>query len=485
MAGRFPIYRTEKTLPGVGPNVTGRVNFDTGAGQMAAAIGRMGEAMFQVGGQMWQVQADQQYSEATAELRRKQNELQARIEANPDEDTYQEEMTRTLDEMENIPESLHLKNGLAARKFGLYLEVAKPEIEKYVATKTKQRIDDKWWGTYYDRMAEAERTGNISAFESLGRSGIGTVEEMNEKVLTKDLIVVRRNIENETVFSLAIRGPDKKAGYKIVETSNLSDKDKATMYNRLDSYWWGRKQQEDEVSVALINDVNRLAAEGKTFQEVETLIKQTVGISDKQKTDLLETYLTAQKLWQGGIKNPYETTQNPGLVALLDVKISAGEPISEMDIWRAQLSDPKNGPQFSRSDALSLIARLKIAENDILKSKPVQELSKRIYEMFSDDEQQLPKEKAGDYYTTVEAFRAIVLKHKGDLAAAQPEMDALLKPIKEGFVKTWLRRVGTFALPGKSKFGYFGLPWAGKKPKPQRPVEQMTDEELRAIAEGE
>jgi len=316
MAGRFPIYRTEKTLPGVGPNVTGRVNFDTGAGQMAAAIGRMGEVMFQVGGQMWQVQADQQYSEATAELRRKQNELQARIEANPDEDTYQEEMTRTLDEMENIPESLHLKNRLAARKFGLYLEVAKPEIENYVATKTKQRIDDKWWGTYYDRMAEAERTGNISAFESLGRSGIGTVEEMNEKVLTKDLVDLKNTIEYNNGLNWALTDPEglldaitTKDGKLYLPNHSFTPGQIIALRANAEGTINFRERRNNEATTALYGEADKKASNNTTPEEMKTWVKG-LPITPQEQTAVMKRFLASSEIWNTTGTNPYTTRQD-------------------------------------------------------------------------------------------------------------------------------------------------------------------------------
>jgi len=317
MAGRFPIYRTEKTLPGVGPSVTGRVNFDTGAGQMAAAIGRMGEAMFQVGGQMWQVQADQQFSEATAELRRKQNELQVRLETNPDEETYQEEMTRTLDEMENIPESLHLKNGLAQRNFALHLEQAKPLIENYVATKTKQRIDDKWWGTYYDRMAEAERTGNISAFESLGRSGIGTVEGMNEKVLTPDLLKVRHNASMRAAQKYAWFNPEEvlerlRTEGTLKEFPNLTDPDD---WGRIRNYAVMRKSdlahQQDQARLAEDMQLwNLLKKEGSTSDQIFQLIDSFQTYTPDDKQTLFKSSSATFQAIQAGRGNPLSVRQD-------------------------------------------------------------------------------------------------------------------------------------------------------------------------------
>lgn len=450
MAGRFPIYRTEKTLPGVGPNVTGRVNFDTGAAQMAAALGRMGEAMFQVGGQMWQVQADQQYSEATAELRRKQNELQARIEANPDEDTYQEEMTRTLDEMENIPESLHLKNGLAARKFGLYLEVAKPEIENYVATKTKQRIDDKWWGTYYDRMAEAERTGNVTAFETLGKSGIGIVEGMNEKVLTPDLLKVQHNAERTFYERMAMNNPE---GFlKIIKGDTIQGSkylvpdDTVDLRQRAIAQIADNERAEQESTQSIYNDVFRQAADKNIgVQQFQADLLNTQGISEKQRTKLMQTFLAARQIWEEKGENPFAVTQDYEKLSNLLLKLQRGDPVTLKEIHDEYLSGPKGAPAFSLPDEQHLVTILAARSKTSKGYRASHPIAKQYFggldKLYIDPKTGAPRpKKRAEYVQKYSEIETVLKNYWDDPKTMDERIEAILKGPKEEQSKGYIRR---------------------------------------------
>lgn len=104
----------------------------------------------------------------------------------------------------------------------------------------------------------------------------------------------KNDIDNQTVFSLAIRAGDKEAGYEVIDSSGLSDEDKAILGNRLDNYWAGRVKQEQDNryanTIKFYNDsAKKLMTGTLTSDEVEL---STLDKEDKEK-------------WQGYIQGSF------------------------------------------------------------------------------------------------------------------------------------------------------------------------------------
>jgi hypothetical protein len=253
-----------------------------------------------------------------------------------------------------------------------------------------------------------------------------------------------------------------------------------------------KKQKQETVSAALIEDVNKLAVQSAPASEVQTLIRQTVGISETQKTELMKVYLDAMRQWDISKINPYEETRNPAAVLALDIAIDGGVPLTEMDIWKAQNSDPKRGPIFNRSDALSLIGRLD-AKNKEITSNPIMKTWEAkiddIFDINTDDPKKNSVEQLTNAWSAKKQVREIVTRFNGDMTQAAPFVQALLDEYDTGFLENWMH-----AVP------FWGKRWQKtddlNRLKRARDLQiklnkatgselaGMSDEELKKIAEG-
>ena len=456
MAGTFDIQHTTATVSGRGPSVTGQVSFDTGAERQAQAIGALGGAALQTGATMWQVEAATQFSEHRLNTTRAANKLLADMELTRDSQARAELVT----EFQDAAADVEISNGLAARKYQEWLNLSMPDIEKAVAAKNRKIAVDDFTAQAFELGAEAERSGNLSAVRT--HLGVGVVTGLISKTESAGLLAQVQNradynmSRNETLVDPQgfLNSLTTKNGKRQVPGRDLTPTQIGTLIGHADAQIARNKRQQDVASSALVEDVNRLAAEGKTAHEVESLIKQTVGISNQEKAVLMKAFLAAEQIWGGGVKNPFEETRRPELVAVLDLAITAGkpiskalalelgitpgEPISERDIGRVQILEPEKGPTFNRSTYLSLVSRIKAKEDDILKATAVKELEKHIWDLYEKDDI-IPTEDAGDYNKDIDDFRNIIMKHNGDISKAQHEINGILKPRKAGLVRRWIR----------------------------------------------
>jgi hypothetical protein len=190
-------------MPGQVGAVTGTVDFDTGADEMARALGGFGQAMQGTGAQIWKVQADKEFSEARLESTRQVNGLQAWIEGNHDIQGIVEKTTELKDSLQDR----EFNNGLAARKYQEWLNLAMPNIEAGIAAKVRKVTIDDWTAAGTKLMAEAEATGNMSAVTAYFRNGVRN--NMVSKTQATNLIAMtRHNAETRAAASYTMRFPE-------------------------------------------------------------------------------------------------------------------------------------------------------------------------------------------------------------------------------------------------------------------------------------
>jgi len=345
MAGRFPIYHTEKTMPGKVGAVTGQVKFDTGAGEFARAVG-------QVGQQMWQVQAQTEFAAATMKYRREANALEVRLESIGDETEYQEESQKFFDTVQDF----EIKNGLAARKFQDFLALALPETENYIARKTQQRIKENWWSGLFEAEAEAERTGVLSGAENYMRLG-EQAGMIDDATMTQSLTELRHKAERHRAGSMAMNDPeafeklihgDKIDGFVTFDHGDVQD-----MRSIMQGQKTYNQHREELANDSLYQQVTQMALEDKSYQEVKNTILPRTDVTPIQKTKILNTFLNAQKMMQDGGPNPWTATQDYAALTKLVRKIE--DPtvkVSLSDLHEAWLKGDRPNWSFDHQQML-------------------------------------------------------------------------------------------------------------------------------------
>ncbi|KKK97058.1 hypothetical protein LCGC14_2656560, partial [marine sediment metagenome] len=179
------------------------------------------------------------------------------------------------------------------------------------------------------------------------------------------------------------------------------------------------KRQEDAALSSFFEDVTRKAEEGMLPAEMRNILRETQGLTTKEKQKAMNTFMSAYNTWtEGGTKeNPWKTTQNWPALMEVQLAIDAGEPLTSTDVWRAMLAGGK--VNFSRADALNLINQLPDNKDDSLKSGLANEWSDIIRSHYSTEEVAdgkfaIPKEKIGEWAAMQRQANAIIIKHKDD-----------------------------------------------------------------------
>ena len=304
--GQFDIYRTTKSLPGAGPNVTGNINFDTGAAAIGRGIQQIGGAISTIAMQTWEIQADKEFSQMTLEARRRINEFSVFMETSRDETVITEKKTEllgTLQEME-------IKNGLAARKYQMWLDEATPTIEEGIQRKLLQIERDDWQAVGINLQAEAIRTGNLSAvapyYANGVKKGMITAEE-NAKIMQ----TTRHEASLRAAQEYAWRFPDEvinrlKEEGTLDEFPDLTDPDD---WGRIRNYAVMRKNdlgiQSDKARLAENTQLwNLLKTEGASSENVLKLIDSMQTYTPDEKQTLFKSSLETFKAIQAGRGNP-------------------------------------------------------------------------------------------------------------------------------------------------------------------------------------
>jgi hypothetical protein len=440
MAGRFPIYRTKKTLPGQGPNVTGRVTFDTGAGQMAAALGRMGEAMFQVGGQMWEVQASKDFAAATREAEREVNRLSAFVRDNHDLEAIADRKQQAFDYMQNM----EIKNGLADRDYQLWLANAMPTIEKGIEAQVRRITIDDWKAELMQKEAQAIDTGNMAAVEAMVRTGqaerILTAEEAKQQLTTTEYeMFMNKTVANPELMLASMKN------YKIPGAKYLDVGHGQAIDNIAQGVIQERKRRAESNLSGSYEAVAQMAIDDKPFNEVTSAI-DAMSITAEEKIKVKKTYLAAGEVWTDTGFNPYTSTQDYKKLADTVHRIEdPHEVISLQDITDTVYSGKNGSPVISLSHELMLKnmwqERNTPSASGYSRTHPIAkqwiDSIDSIYDVKHRDK--WTKEKGHDYMEDRFAAEAILRNNWGNAKAIEQELGPILDNAKDEYVKRTIR----------------------------------------------
>jgi hypothetical protein len=130
----------------------------------------------------------------------------------------------------------------------------------------------------------------------------------------------------------------------------------------------------------------------------------------------------------------------------MQLKISQGEPVTEMDIWRRMLT--KDGPAYSLNDARNLINQLPDKKNPVLNTPFAREWAGVIDEMFiPEGQEKIPPENIDEWWKTQLAVQETIKAHYPDITKTTKEIEEFLNPAKQKKAKGLLRRLWTAGAP--------------------------------------
>jgi hypothetical protein len=446
MAGQFPIYRTEKTLPGQVGAVTGNVNFDTGAGQMARAIGMIGGALAQAGEQMWEAQARVQFTEERLDTTRETNKLLAQIEVTDDPQA----ITELIDNFSEYAQNKDIPNGLAARQYKEWLNLAMPEIEAKVAAIKRQNIIDRDRATMFELQAEAINSGNISAFDT-HTQGMARNNRLSEEGRVKLLAETRHKAERRHYEQMAMNNPEAflklLQGDKIKGAEFLTPGDTVDLRQRAIAQIGYNEQAEQEALDGIYNDVfGKAANKNISVEQFQADLLNTQGLGEKQRTKLMQTFLAARAIWEDKGENPFVVTQDWQKVSDLVLKLQRGDRVSLKDIHDDFLSGPKGAPAFSleyEQHLVNMLAARNKVTTGYTRTHPVSDAYFVEWAKLNnaDKNGMVPRKNQEAWVKGFWEIEAILKENWGDPTACETLIQAIFQPVKKKQSKDWIRRL--------------------------------------------
>jgi hypothetical protein len=346
---------------------------------------------------------------------------------------------------------------------------------------------DKWETKRDIYAADAEKTGSMADVTRHVMDGIALGQDESESM--EFLRKTENRVEYNAGLNMAITNPEgllesiKTVDGKtqIEGFSSLTSGQIVALRSNAEGTINFRKRQKDAASSALIDDVTSHAVQGTTPDQMKELLRQTVGITDKERTSLMKSYMASHSIWADKGEDPWKNTQDYNSLMEMQLRISAGLPTTEMDIWRKMLSEPSTGPKFSRSDALNLIGQLPDNKDPVMKTPFADEWMNHIDELYLEDKK-IPQEDIAEWSQTRQGVEAIIRQNYPNVGKAQKEIEEFLKPAKKEKTKGMLRRLIEMSAP----FPMIGPTWnrlvSGKQ---EQAIHVDTLEQAQALKQGE
>lgn len=439
----YPIITTQRSMPGTSGGVRGQIDFDVGEQELWQQVGRLAGVVGDMSLKLHVQQAEIQLQESTLKAEEEMLNLANRLRQNQDEDTYDAELNKSLQTMNTFTP----KNQLAARDYSSWVKRQTPGWKSDVNKAKEIRLNNKWTAMRDTLAEQSIETGDSTKLKLHLATGVA-LGRTNEAAAGEYLRKTENAAEYNMGLNWALTNPQglldaievKDGKTQIEGLTTLKSGQIVALRSNAEGTINFNKRQEDTVTSAIYNDVLGHAAKGTPPQQMKELLKDTAGLTETERTDLMNTYLSAYKTWQGTGSNPWTTTHDYGALMEMQLKISQGEPVTEMDIWKRMLT--KEGPAYSLNDARNLINQLPDKKNPALNTPYAKEWAGVIDEMFIPEGQEnIPQENLGEWWQTQLEVQRIIKANYPDVGKTDKEIQAFLKPAKEKKAKGLLSKI--------------------------------------------
>jgi hypothetical protein len=323
----------------------------------------------------------------------------------------------------------------------------KVNLQGQVRQRFEKRVESDWMDAYANASAKAVQTGNLGVVRAMleGRiqAGKETPEgaEVQLKALSHD--TQRHQVE---VVATSDRPDLILDNYKTFEQlkkdyPELTPGDFQDLRSIAEGQKNALKDQEDRWWDAIVNDT---LGKARTMDvaSFRMQLAQTPGITEEQRTELMQTYLGAAKLWQDTGQSLFVVTQNEASLAQTLLDIERGEIKSLEDINQRYL-DGKT-VNWSTSDML-MVKRLwksqqePTDENNYSRSHPIASAYfGSLTKAYMGDEDTLPENRRADFVTKYKLLERVLKDNWNNPAKMDAAFEALMQPVRKENAKKWL-----------------------------------------------
>ena len=449
----WPIVKTQRSMPGKTGGTRGSLDYPDDA----IRGWREFQKLWDDAGNEWNKrrlkQIDSQITEYKVRYTEEVEKFSASLDKNQDESTYPAE----LEKFQSNTQTFLPKDPIAAAAAKLYARGKVPFHQKTIRMLQDAKLEDKWFANYGILRADFEQ-GNTSEseFRAEGMKGVafGYIKRAQAE---KDVRVAGHIAARQGMEVMAGNNPE----WWVKNIKNQADMKKYYPKSLPADYPYisglvtnqinRRKRQEDAAMSAFYTDVSDKAAKGMSFLEMRELIINQPGLTIEEREKAMTVFNSASNTWgEGGTKeNPWKTTQDYNALMKMQVKISRGEPVTEMDIWSAQAAQPGKGPLFSRSDGLNLISQLPDNKDPIMKTPFAEEWMNIVDSTFATekvgDDKVVPEDQLDEWQATRNTIAAIIKENGLDYTKSQKEIKEYLAPIRKKKARKTLSKIWGFA----------------------------------------
>ena len=197
---RFPIQYTKQTISGRGPGARADIDVSTGGQAIAGAISGIGKALKDEVAKYNLIEANTQFDKAKRLSREEINRLSISLSGNLNPETYDDNFNKTMEAIHSYAP----KNKMAAKAFDSWLQNMSPQWGLGIQKSKQVRIEKNWEDEFLNLKIEAERTGNMKAFQikvasgkMLGFYGEGEATKLLQDTEDKVEENQKKNILNE------------------------------------------------------------------------------------------------------------------------------------------------------------------------------------------------------------------------------------------------------------------------------------------------
>ena len=430
----FDTQMTGGSVPGRTGEVLANIDTRTGNQELAAASAELAGAGIDMSLTIWKLQADTELTDAVAADQEVLNDFFSKMKGNPDTHTYDTEFAKVMDGINGR----EIKNGLAARGHRKYIATMTPKWDADVTAAKEAKTTDLAYASMFENEQQAIDTGNLfpalRSYKSNVSAGIMSAEEAAKRM--NDTV---HKAERRAAQSIALNDPDALLsaikGDRIEGFNNLTPGDVVDMRQTALSQKAFNSKQQDVALGAITNDVLAKASEGKTPKEMAELLRQTVGLTEIERTQLMEVFNSAYRTWNQTNADPWTTTQDYPTMLAVKNAIDNGKIRTESQLYRAVL-DTKKGPLVSYDDMQTLTRLLPDRKSAALKSPFAIERLNKVDALFEDEEGNIVDDEA--WGLTYRAVEAAIQENWPDIVKTNKAVEAILAPVKEAKAKSWL-----------------------------------------------
>lgn len=436
----FPIRTTERSLPGVSGGVRGNLDFDTGGQYTARAVSQAGGVLQDVGSAIFRQQGEAELIEKMAANQEKLREMYLRFDKNTDESTYQDDFEQTWSELEQT----EVKNGWARQRYQQAMPNLRTRQQALVDEAVKKRVESNWNFAYTHKKQQAIESNNLGIIEPLLQSG------KDSGFFTQDFVdeerrIVRRLGQRRELAALAANEPDAileldtwdkmhgKYPWLIPEDHRyvIGLAEAAKGRQKRDRGQWWNSVLEDTLGKARTMNPD----------EFRSQLEQTPGLSEKEKLELLDVYLGAEKLWQTSGVNPYRQTQDYQSLVDTILKVQRNEIVNSEEINLQFLKGKKPNWSF---DHWRMVHNIYTAINGESGAEGYEDLDpqqqdyiRQLTDLYTRDEGKI--EDGKEYVTSLQQMNEIL--GKTEPAKRAKAIEPILVKAKETKAKWWLTRL--------------------------------------------